>query len=150
MHISLSLGGRPASRPRARWLGRRPHWQASKLYDIQKVELTEQMKSHDWIHDLIKLKQTENLKNILTTRMYMTSEHVEYMPTSGPKRSATLLLLGRRRRLMSSGRGIYLPQPPPPPSSSSLLPLSVSALLLQVSDQVPDAAAGPPKNGRTL
>ena len=54
-----------------------------KMYERNKAKVIEFVKSLDKVPELIQLKQSENLKSLLTTRLYMLREYMEYVTTGG-------------------------------------------------------------------
>jgi len=54
-----------------------------KMYDRNRAKVVEYVKSLDKVPDLIKLKQSENLKSLLTTKLYALREYMEYVTTGG-------------------------------------------------------------------
>lgn len=54
-----------------------------KILERNKAKVVEYVKVLDKVPELIKTKQSENLKSLLTTRLYMLREYMEYVTTGG-------------------------------------------------------------------
>jgi len=54
-----------------------------KIYERNKAKVIEYVKSLDKVPELIKKKESENLKSLLTTKLYSLREVMEYVTTKG-------------------------------------------------------------------
>jgi len=54
-----------------------------KIYERNKAKVIDYVKSLDKVPELIKTKQSENLKSLLTTKLYSLREVMEYVTTKG-------------------------------------------------------------------
>jgi len=59
-----------------------------KIYKRQKAKVVDSIKGLDRVPQLIQTKQSENLKSLLTAKMYMLRDAMEYVTLKGPSYTA--------------------------------------------------------------